>query len=228
MTPKKVLITGASGGIGGAIAKKLRAEGYELFLHAHTNQSGFLSADLADEKDIDRLLTAAEDADIFIHSVSAPIAHAEVAKKTWHDFEQHLSVQVKAFFCIAQKLLPRMQAKKYGKIIPIVTEYVVGRAPTQIADYVSAKYALLGLSKCIAAEYGRYGISCNAVSPGTTETKLTAHLPKKLLEMIAHDSPRGRLTTTDEIADVVTFLCSDAARGINGENILVTGGNITH
>ncbi len=220
---KKVLITGASGGLGSAVAKRFKQEGYRLFLHSHKSREGFLNADLSKENEVKKLLKkTGRNIDIFIHSVSAPIENKLIEEKSWADFESHLDLQLKAFFLIAKSIFPHMKTKKWGRIIPIATEYTEGAPPTHISDYVTAKYAMWGFAKCIAVEYGKFGITCNAVSPGTMETNLTAKLPKKLKEIIAAGYQSGTLVQPDAVAEKITFLCSEKAKDINGENIIIT------
>ncbi len=223
MKTKKVLITGASGGLGSAIVKRFQKEDYRLFLHSHGKKPGFFDADLSKEDEVEKLLEKiGYDIDIFIHSVSTPIENKLIEEKSWADFESHLDLQLKAFFLIAKKIIPHMKSQKWGRIIAIATEYTAGVPPTHISDYVTAKYAMLGLSKCIAAEYGKFRITCNVVSPGTMETNLTAGLPKKLKEIIASEYPSGKLVDPNIVAGKVAFLCSEEAKTINGENIVIT------
>ena len=117
MTPKKVLITGASGGLGGVLAQRFTQEGHQLFLHSHKSKDGFLNADLSKEDEIDILIEkTGREIDIFIHSVSAPIENKLIEEKSWADFELHVHLQLKAFFLIVKKIIPHMKAKKWGSM----------------------------------------------------------------------------------------------------------------
>lgn len=239
---KKIFITGATGGIGSQIVELLAGEDVEFFLQYFNEEKkkekenyfkhlrskiSFFKADLTDEKQTKEMLNLILEkggADIIIHCVSLPIQRNELAKKDWADFEKHISLQTKSFFLITKHLVPVMVQKKKGKIISILTEAVTGKPPTNIADYVTAKYALYGLSKCIASEYGKFNITCNCISPGLTETELTKDTPSKLKELVASQTPLKRISTTKDIALVVKFLCSEDSNFITGENILVDGG----
>ena len=122
-----------------------------------------------------------------------------------------------------------MKSQKFGKIISILTSYVVGKPPNGIADYVVGKYSLLGLTKCMAGELGSFGIRANSVSPSMVNTPLTDPLPSKLKEITKSQIPlENRLAEPTEVAGVVLFLCGDGANYITGENILVTGGHTMH
>ena len=106
-----------------------------------------------------------------------------------------------------------MKSKKSGKIISILSSYVVG------------KYSLLGLTKCMAAELGSFGIRVNSVSPSMVNTPLTDPLHKTIKEVMKSQIPiENRFAEPSEVAEVVLFLCTEGANYITGENILITGG----
>ena len=110
-----------------------------------------------------------------------------------------------------------------------MTAYVAGKPPNGLVDYVVGKYSLLGLTKCMAAELGSFGIRVNSVSPSMVNTPLTEPLPRILKEMIKSQVPlENRLAEPSEVAEVVLFLCTDGANYITGENILITGGYSMH
>ena len=122
-----------------------------------------------------------------------------------------------------------MKSKKSGKIISILSSYVVGKPPNGVVDYVVGKYSLLGLTKCMAVELGSFGIRVNSVSPSMVNTPLTEPLPRMLKETIKSQIPiENRLAEPSEVAEVVLFLCTEGANYITGENILVTGGQTMH
>ncbi len=116
-----------------------------------------------------------------------------------------------------------MKEAHSGKIINILSSYVLNLPPEKIAPYITAKYALLGLSKALAVELIKYGITVNMISPGLMATDLSHYLPRKYLEVYSAKHPMGRMTTTDDTADVLEFLISDRANFLNGINIPVNG-----
>ncbi len=241
---KKILITGSTGTLGNALVEALASKDVEFYLHYFNDEkrthlesitstlsckSFFLKADFTDEsqaKDMASQILKAGGVDIIIHCVSLPIQRNEILKKEWSDFKKHISLQVGSLFFMTKQLIPMMKEKKSGKIISILTEYIIGIPPSAISDYVMAKYALLGFSKCIASEYGKYGITCNCVSPGVMETDLTKDLPGKFKEIIISQTPLNRLTTPKDVASLIKYLCSEEASFITGENILVNGGHV--
>jgi len=243
MEEKNILITGATGGIGNAIAEKMKGENHILLLNycQAENKKGnlekgfgkenkntwFFKADLTIEKEVERMMNEISkigDVDIIIHCVSLPLERGELIQKGPADFQRHFDLQVKSLLGILKRTIPQMKKNKFGRIITVITEGVIGKPPSNLADYVTAKYALLGFSKCLAVEYGKFNITCNSVSPGLTETALTEDFPNKLKEIVAAQTPLGRICKKEDIAGVVKFLCSDEAGFINGENIAVNGG----
>ena len=241
---KHILITGANGGIGFEVARLLVEQKAKLTLLYHKNYQQLENfsppeqsleikkVDLANEKELDDAMSSIlvdHPIDIFIHSPAYPIQHKDIMNTTWNDLQKQLDLQTKSFLQISKLIIPQMKSQKFGKIISILTSYVVGKPPNGIADYVVGKYSLLGLTKCMAGELGSFGIRANSVSPSMVNTSLTDPLPSKLKEITKSQIPlENRLAEPTEVAGVVLFLCGDGANYITGENILVTGGQTMH
>jgi 3-oxoacyl-[acyl-carrier protein] reductase len=241
---KHILITGANGGIGFEVARLLAEQKAKLTLLYHKNYQQLENfsppeqsleikkVDLANEKELDDAMSSIlvdHPIDIFIHSPAYPIQHKDIMNTTWNDLQKQLDLQTKSFLQISKLIIPQMKSQKFGKIISILTSYVVGKPPNGIADYVVGKYSLLGLTKCMAGELGSFGIRANSVSPSMVNTSLTDPLPSKLKEITKSQIPlENRLAEPTEVAGVVLFLCGDGANYITGENILVTGGQTMH
>ena len=228
-----ILITGAAGGMGGAITQVLSGTKHRLLLQYHhalpasPKDSLLISADLVSKSAIQTLIESVKQAggaDIIIHCATLPIVNDNIWEKSWATFEQHLKIQVQPLLMLIHSLVPGMKKKHFGRIIALGSEYTVGRPPGKLADYITAKYALLGLVKSLAVELGPFGITANCVSPGLTATHLTRHLPRKYMELVATQTPRQQLTLPDDVANLVRFLCAPESGMISGENILINGG----
>ncbi len=244
---KTILITGANGGLGYAISKKLFEKNSNLILLYNKNDDNInklihysknsknkiktYKVDLLNDNNLEKVLkkiTKNESIDIFIHSTSFSLEHDQIIDSKWSDFQHHIELQTKSFFQISKSIIPKMKKKKSGKIIGILSSSVIGRPPSSLSPYIVAKYSLLGLIKTLAVELGPYGITCNGISPSMCETPLTKKFPKKMKEINANDIPLKRLVFPDEIASTVLYLCSQMSNFVNGENIIISGGQSMH
>ena len=221
-----VLVLGGTGGIGSTIAALLSDRDARVCKHGRT---GEYTGDIGDIEQmrvvVNRIINKFGRIDAVVNSLSAPAKAGPAEKKLWPDFIDQLRVQFKAAVDLSDLVLPVMKRQRKGRIINILTSYVVGHPPSGLADYVSAKYALLGLTKALAKEWGKYGITVNAVSPSFIKNSFTRDVPEKFSELLVVQTPLGRLATSSDVAKVVAFLISDEADYITGENIVVAGGS---
>ena len=127
-----------------------------------------------------------------------------------------------AFNCI-HAVAPPMRAQRLGKIVNVASHQAF-RPGFGIANYAASKAALIGLTKAAAVDLGSSNINVNAVAPGFVKTELLTQLPREVLERAEHESVLGRVAEPEDISRVITFLCSDAARHITGQVIVVDGG----
>jgi len=224
---KVVLILGGTGDIGSAIADAFEKKG--AIVCRHGSSRGKYAADLSKDAEAKRLIEKVIGncgrIDVLVNSISAPLVRENIEKKTWKDFREHLNVQLKAAVETTQYVVPIMKEQKEGKIINILSTVVDTETPLGLSDYLTAKYALWGFTRSLAKELGKYTITVNAVSPGYIRNRLNRAVPEKLDDIIAHETPLGRLTTEKDIAGTVLFLASDAANFITGQNIVVDGGS---
>ncbi len=127
-----------------------------------------------------------------------------------------------AFNCI-HAVAPPMRAQRFGKIVNVASHQAF-RPGFGIANYAASKAALIGLTKAAAVDLGSSNINVNAVAPGFVKTELLSQLPREVLERAEHESVLGRVAEPEDVSRVITFLCSDAARHITGQVIVVDGG----
>jgi 3-oxoacyl-[acyl-carrier protein] reductase len=240
ISKKHILITGATGGIGSEITEALSEYDVNLILQYFENETRkaeltshldgkkakfkFIKCDLKNEIEMTSMLKSLPSIDIFINSVSAKLEFKDVMEKKWDDVQRHIDIQTKSAFLIIKGIVPHMKEKKYGKIINILSEAVIGRPPEKLSDYIISKYSLLALSRVLAVELGRHNITTNCISPGLTKTELSSVFPSKFFDVASEQTPLKRIAETKDIAHAVKFLCSDESNFINGENILINGG----
>ena len=127
-----------------------------------------------------------------------------------------------AFNCI-HAVAPHMRGQRFGKIVNVASHQAF-RPGFGIANYAASKAALIGLTKAAAVDLGSAGINVNAVAPGFVKTELLTQLPREVLERAEHESVLGRVAEPEDVSRVILFLCSDAARHITGQVIVVDGG----
>lgn len=228
LTNKIILILGGSGHIGSAVVGAAEKEG--AVVCGHSREKGEWQADLSDreqtEKLVEKVIAKHGRIDVLVNAVSAPLKIESFEKKKWGDFLSQFDVQLKSILEVSQMAAPYMKKQGKGKIINIASAVVFDQPPFGLSDYNAAKHAVLGLTKSLAKELGRSNITVNAVSPGFLNNSFTAVFPEKMAEIVASQTPLGRLTTEEDVANAVLFLASDKADFITGENIVVSGGNV--
>lgn len=240
-----VLITGANGGIGNSISKKLLENDFDLILFYNNNKNriddlvsdnpnsniSIFNVNLLDEKNIENTMSSITEkfaVDSFIHTASLPPNHKQFFNFDWSEYEKYITIEAKSFFQISQKLIPSMKNQKSGKLISILSSYVVGSPPTQVSPYVVGKYALLGLMKTMSKELASFGIQVNSISPSMTDTTFLDSLPSKMKEIVSNQSPLKRLATVDDISSILLFLCKNDSDYFTGENLVLSGSSVMH
>ena len=216
---RKALVTGASRGIGGAIAETLRGAGLEVYAPPRSE------LDLFEAASVDRFVEAHRDGGISVLINNAGInpieALEEISAENW---ARTLQINLNAPFRLIQGLCPGMKAGGWGRIVNISSIWAVVSKEKRVS-YSSAKSALTGLTRTSAVELAPHGVLVNAVCPGFVETELTrANNPPEALETIRQAIPLGRLAQPKEIAQLVAFLCSEQNTYITGQSIVIDGG----
>ncbi len=235
---RTALVTGASKGIGAAIAVDLASIGFDIWLNYRSDHAGaqavaktvkelgvsctLLQFDVVDEDAVKRVLgRVLEEKTPFVIVNNAGITRDNMLfwmqSQEWRDV---LDVHLGGFFHVTRLVIGKMIGERKGRIINIVSTSGETGMPGQ-TNYSAAKAGLIGATKSLAREVAGRNILVNAVSPGFVETEMTSELP---LDKILPTIPLGRIRTAQEIASVVTFLCSEAASYITGQVLSVNGG----
>jgi 3-oxoacyl-[acyl-carrier protein] reductase len=239
LSGKTALVTGASGGIGGAIAKALHAQGAKVVLSgtrvealetvkAELGGNAFIvQANLSDPASVEALPKAAEEAagspiDILVNNAGITKDNLFMRMKD-EEWDQVIQVNLTAAFRLSRGVLRAMMKKRWGRIIQISSVVAATGNPGQ-GNYAAAKAGLIGMTKSLAAEVASRNITVNAVAPGFIQTAMTEVLSDQQKELIAARIPAGRMGTPAEIAAAVAYLASQEAAYVTGETIHVNGG----
>jgi len=240
LTDQKALVTGASGGIGGAIARALHAQGATVVL-AGTRRDALdalagelgdrthvVTADLSQPDEPDRLIKEAEAAlgqiDILVNN--AGITRDGLAMRLRDDdWQAVLDVNLTAGFKLIRAALRGMLRRRHGRIVSITSVVGVAGNPGQ-ANYAASKAAMIGMSKSIAAEVAARGITVNCVAPGMIATAMTDKLTDDQRARMAAAIPADRFGAPEDVAASVVYLASAEAAYITGQTLHVNGGMV--
>lgn len=240
LTGRRALVTGASGGIGGAIARNLHAQGavvglsgtrrdaLEVLATDLGTNAHVLPCDLSDADDTATLIERTEEAigelDILVNNagVTRDNLFARVADSDW---DRVLAVNLTAAFKLSREALRGMVRRRKGRIISITSVVAATGNPGQ-SNYIAAKAGLTGLTKALAQEVATRNITINCVAPGFIASAMTDALNEKQRAMILERVPAKRLGAPDDVAAAVVFLASDSAGYITGQTIHINGGMV--
>lgn len=243
---KRALITGASRGIGAATAVALASAGArQIFIHYNSYREGaeqvlnqirqlgaegtLLQADLGDMAGIQSLIAALQqqrvEVDILINNAGSLVKRATLLEFTPELYDRVMTLNVKSAWMITQAVVPGMLRNGGGVIVNVSSIAARTGGGLGATVYAAAKAAISGMTKGLARELAPHGIRVNAVSPGTIQNYFHEQFSTpEMLERMRQNIPLGRLGTNEDVADVIVFLCSDAARYIIGQTIEVNGG----
>jgi 3-oxoacyl-[acyl-carrier protein] reductase len=238
LTGKTVLVTGATGGIGGAIAKALHAQGAtvgisgrnEDKLNALASELGervhILPADLSSSEAVADLVKRAGDAmeriDILVNNAGLTRDGLSMRMKD-EDWQQVVDVNMTSTFRLAQTVQRGMMKNRFGRIINIASIVGITGNPGQ-CNYVASKAGMIGWSKAMAAETASRGITVNCVAPGFIATAMTDVLNDDQKAVINAKIPAGKMGASNDIASAVVYLASDEANYVTGSTVHVNGG----
>ena len=229
------LVTGAGSGIGEATARRFAAEGARVVVNdvdesraqavARDLHALAIPADVTRRDEVERMVArvVAELGRLDVLINNAGINRDAMSHKmTEAQWDQVLAVNLKGTFLCAQAALPRMRERGWGRVVNTSSVGSLGNIGQ--ANYAASKAGVIGLTRTLALEYAKYGITVNCIAPGAVMTPMLAGVPDPIKEKIVAGIPVGRIADPSEIAAVHAFLASDEAGYVTGQVLFVDGG----
>jgi len=240
------VVTGGGRGIGAAICEALGAKGARVVVNyraraqeaeavaarikASAGEAIAVQADVSDQAQAQRLASAALEAygrvDVLVNSATPPIVRKPLLELTWEEVDAYWNVYAQSSFILAQRLVPGMKERGFGRIVHVLTTAMWGTPPAGVAGYIAAKSGAWGLAKGMAVELAPFGITVNAVSPSAVVTEQWDDTSDARLRALARSVPAQRLPSPDEVAAAVTFLAGSDGAYLTGANIPLAGGEV--
>ena len=241
---KNVLVTGASRGIGRAIAAAFARNGYNVAVNYNNSgeaagklceelrafgvDSAAFQADVSNRSEVDRMISEIKDSmgniGVLVNNagISGQALFSDITEEMW---DRMFAVNVKGAYNCTQAVLPDMIHFKQGRIINISSMWGISGASCEV-HYSASKAALTGFTKALAKEVGLSGITVNCIAPGVIATEMNSHLSEDDMEALRNDTPLNRIGTPEDVAEAVLFLASEKASFITGQILSVDGGFI--
>lgn len=237
------VISGGMGGIGKATAESLASSGFTIVIIAHRESPdiiNFLSSlngnghsyyicDISKENEvstvIENIINKNKSINVFVHSATEPIIRKSALNISSEEFRSQFETGLFGGFNLFSKIGNIMKYQKNGVIIGITTIAIEQDFnPGNMAGYVSSKFALRGLLRELWRDLSKNNVRVNALSPDFVPTKLNSDLPERIIDFVKETKPNKKVTTPEDVAKIITFLCSKEANDINGMSISVLTG----
>lgn len=238
LSNKCALVTGASGGIGGAIAKALYSQGSKVALSGtRVEPLRELAEELGDRayvvpcnlSDVDAVKALSKTAADQMGGIDILVNNAGITRDNLfmrmsdEDWQQVLDINLTSTMHLMKSVMRTMMKQRFGRIINITSIVGVTGNAGQV-NYAASKAGMIGMTKSFAQEIASRGITANCIAPGFIETAMTAELPEAVIKNMLGSIPQGRMGNADEIAATVAFLASNEASYITGQTLHVNGG----
>ena len=234
---KKILITGATGGIGKALVEKFISLGGDVLATGTKNEKlellkkdfpkiKTLKFDISEhdkiEEFVEKSFSSLSGLDVLVNNAGINMDNLSLRMK-YDEWKKVIDINLGSTFLLCKYGIKKMLKNKYGRVINITS--IVGHTGNLgQSNYAASKAAIIGMTKSLAIEYAKKNITLNCVSPGFIQTKMTDNIAENIKEVLTSKIPMAKLGTGNDVANTVAFLSSDAASYITGETIHVNGG----
>ena len=243
MTTRRILIGGITGGVGREVARLALAAGWHVagvcrdaqraeVTHDELGRSEHLQvivADVSESAGLAAVRAALGEAycpDALVHLIAPPLDVQPMRRLQWPDYELQLNGMLRPAVLLTQEFLASMAQAGNGRIVAALSAVVFGTPPRGLAAYTTAKYALAGYMRSLAAEYAGRGLGVHCVSPGAMETDLWRQVPALMRDAMRAAAPGGAWMDPKAVARLIYWLASEAPPEITGCNIPMTGGAV--
>jgi len=222
-----ILVTGAAGGIGAAVAARLEGAGANVLGTDITAEEGTFACDLTDRSEVERLVAHVDRTagclDGFVHcaGITRDGVLWKMSEEDWHDV---LRANLDSAFYLLRETVPLLRVR--GASVVLVSSINGERGKFGQSNYSASKAGLIGLARTAARELGAFGVRVNVIAPGLIQTTMTDALPEEARQRALEETVLGRLGEPDDVARVAYFLCSDLARHVTGQVLRVDGGQL--
>jgi len=240
------VVTGGSRGIGAAVAQALGRQGARVVVNYHSSREAAeevvaavrdgggdaiaVGADVGDRAAAASLADAAIErfgrVDVVVNNATPPITRKPFEELTWEEVDAYWRTYVQGPFEVAQRVLPGMKERGFGRFVHLLTTAMWGTPPANTSGYVAAKSALWGMAKGMAVELAPFGITVNAVSPSAVMTDQWSAESESRRRAMALAVPARRLASPEEVASTVLFLLGEQGAYLTGANLPVAGGEV--
>jgi 3-oxoacyl-[acyl-carrier protein] reductase len=240
------VVTGGSRGVGAGIARALGERGMRVVVNYREREAtamevireieasggaavavrADLSSDAGAEALMDLALEAFGRVDVVVCNATPHIDAKPLLELTGEDLDRYWQAYVRSTLALVRRSAPGMKERGFGRFVNVLTSYITGTPPAEMAAYVTAKAALWGLTKAMSVELAPFGITVNAVSPSPIMTDQWAGVPESRRRALALRVPRRRLGSVDDVAAAVLYLVGESGDFVTGVNLPVTGGEV--